>query len=43
MLYFKWYAAGAVIATDSFIGALLITIFYLIVGGRAFFVAGFVL
>jgi ferredoxin-type protein NapH len=29
-------AAGAAIATDLLIGALLITIFYLIVGGRAF-------
>lgn len=29
-------AAGAIIATDLVIGALIITIFYLIVGGRAF-------
>lgn len=29
-------AAGAVLATDLVIGALIITIFYLIVGGRAF-------
>ena len=29
-------AAGAVIATDLIIGALIITIFYLVVGGRAF-------
>jgi len=29
-------AAGAVLATDLLIGAFIITIFYLLVGGRAF-------
>lgn len=28
--------AGAVLATDVLVGALIITIFYLIIGGRAF-------